>query len=390
MNVQDGSDEIVIPVTFFVGLCYYCNAPDSQDQPLKRCGGCHLVAYCSKECQMKNRYKHKYVCKEFPVVDDKNVLHTKGPWVKHREGLRQRAARLPHNNWAQLVFYNPRICHTCKEARQTLLKDCKCASVSYCSKKCRKKDKTHKEACMVFDQICDSYSSKYLDDQSERSNLGKYPFTLFYALKSLGKRCIGRDHSVLEDLTSLDIHVIANNPLFYHEPWEDLLHEFPKLERLNLVFVMQGSAIESSYKPNFKLSGLSLFRCRDCETKDHLITYSLQQMVYHMYFSSPQYTDPDVVIVYGNTQEMLAGSNYNVNSKISYRNMTYNSDTILILTDDTKELVKQGVRAVNAAQPVDQLGAPKKNPLGGFRSNQAAMNSSDNLYFTCLQRSLEI
>ena len=36
---------------FFVGLCYVCYSPGSTTMPLKRCGGCQLVAYCSKLCQ---------------------------------------------------------------------------------------------------------------------------------------------------------------------------------------------------------------------------------------------------------------------------------------------------------------------------------------------------
>ena len=61
---------------FFVGLCYNCYLPGSL-YPLQRCSGCQLVSYCSRECQKKDRSRHKYVCKEFPAVNGKNVLFTK-------------------------------------------------------------------------------------------------------------------------------------------------------------------------------------------------------------------------------------------------------------------------------------------------------------------------
>jgi len=32
--------------------------------PLKRCGQCHMVAYCSKECQREHWSRHKKVCKK--------------------------------------------------------------------------------------------------------------------------------------------------------------------------------------------------------------------------------------------------------------------------------------------------------------------------------------
>ena len=74
---------------FFVGQCYFCNVPGSPARPLKRCGGCQLVAYCSKECQMNHRSKHKPACKEFPVVNGVNSLHTTGSWKDHIAHLRK-------------------------------------------------------------------------------------------------------------------------------------------------------------------------------------------------------------------------------------------------------------------------------------------------------------
>ena len=58
--------------------------------------------------------------------------------------------------------------------------------------------------------------------------------------------------------------------------------------------------------------------CDACVGKNHTVTYSIQQMLYHMFFSSPQYTEPDIIVIYGNTFEMSI-SNNDINTKISYQ-----------------------------------------------------------------------
>ena len=70
--------------------------------------------------------------------------------------------------------------------------------------------------------------------------------------------------------------------------------------------------------------------------KNHTITDSKQQMLYHMFFSSPQYTEPDIVVIYRNTSEMSLNDGDDTNTKISYQNITSSKDTILVLMDKTE------------------------------------------------------
>ena len=44
-----------------------------------------------------------------------------------------------------------------------------------------------------------------------------------------------------------------------------------------------------------------------------------------------------------------------IQSELSYRNMTCKKETVLVLMDSDMHLLKQGVKAVNAAQPVTEL-----------------------------------
>ena len=89
------------------------------------------------------------------------------------------------------------------------------------------------------------------------------------------------------------------------------------------------------------------------------VSYSFQHMLYHMYFSSPGYIVPDVVVVYSNTEAMsINDEDASIHTEISYRNMTNTHTTVLVLTDKTEGLLKLGVRAVTDAQPVEQLVQP--------------------------------
>ena len=419
---------------FFVGLCYNCYSPRYKSGlqcDLQRCSGCQLVSYCSRDCQKADRSRHKYVCKAFPVVKGKNVLYTKGLWKKHIAGLCERVSQIPH---AKPIFHNPRVCRTCKEARQELLTDCACMCVSYCSKKCSNADKKHKNNCNNLLQILQVYSfddsplllpdlrqitenykfapvytwndvmpyeyslefqwharsdkkeAVILEDSLLKERLS-YPMSLLYSLQSLPARQISIAGSPLEDLTTLDIHVVSSIPLYGSESWEVFMHHLPNLKQLNVVYVNQGK----EFRQSFGAIMMSFGRCGDCEEGGRVINSSVHQMPYHMFFSSAQFTDPDVVVIFGNEHEMSTHEEGCIHNKISYRNMTHSRDTVLVLMDATKDRVIQGVRAVNAVQSVDELVSPQINPLRGFSSNLAEVGSdsfiiNEKSYFACLRR----
>ena len=145
---------------FFGGLCYVCYSPGSDKESLKRCGGCHLVSYCSRLCQKNNWSEHKHVCKEFPIVNGRNVLCTTVPWNKHIKYLCKRADKLPEKekNSAYAILKNPRVCNSCHEAQPSRLTDCKCGYVSYCGKRCIEADDQHNEDCFQLSNIGQIYS----------------------------------------------------------------------------------------------------------------------------------------------------------------------------------------------------------------------------------------
>ena len=417
---------------FFAGLCYNCYVNDLI-YSLQRCGGCQLVSYCSRECQKEDRSRHKYVCKEFPLIGGKNALCSTGSWRKHIAGLRERAARIPH---AKSIFLNPRVCCTCREARQDRLSDCRCGTVSYCSNICSKADKQHVKYCaplsqigqfsMVIDKpyqlpklsdttVCDTFTiascwedilpDQYIlaiqnlvekaDQQGEilleeslkRERLS-YSMSLLFALQSLPQRRLGPDSCPLEELTSLEVHIVTSIPLFDSEAWEVFLHRLPNLKQLKVVFVMQGREFRQSFG---LIKNMTIQRCNNCKDNNRVVTYSVHRMLYHMFFSSAEYTEPDVVVVYGNAHEMPTSGEDGIHSEISYRNMTHSRNTVLVLMDATKDLVSQGARAVEAVQSVYKLAPPQLNPLRRPSTNRVEIDSGSDIfyeksYFTCLKR----
>ena len=42
----------------------HCSCPDCQTGRFSRCGGCHLVPYCSRECQLQHRSQHEKLCQD--------------------------------------------------------------------------------------------------------------------------------------------------------------------------------------------------------------------------------------------------------------------------------------------------------------------------------------
>lgn len=150
------------------------------------------------------------------------------------------------------------------------------------------------------------------------------------------------------------------------------MHQLPRLNTLNLEYILQGKL----RKPMILNKEHSF--CDDCKFREPNINYSIKAEHYHMYFSSSDYNEPDVVVVIGNS-DMTSSEEDSIHWEISYRNMTALKRTILVLMDSSEELVKKGVEAVNKARPVEQL-------VAGSYQEEGSDAINDKLYFSCLRR----
>lgn len=432
--LRDAFDQVKQKNVFFFSLCNNCRITGTKTAPLNRCAGCQIVSYCSRGCQKADRSIHRYVCKDFPIINGNNALQTKIPWEKHLSKLRDRAALLPEKAAASAmsIFRNPRVCNTCHEARQDRLEDCSyCKAVTYCSTKCLKADKKHNNDCLyLIYSVFQNYDIKgrfkmFIDDVSDeftplssweelkyvhmridlnvnvenmriilqmyiKLELMSHPMSLLYALQTLPDRKLGSDNVTLEECTTLTVHVVTSSPVFASKPWEMLMHRLPKLQALNVVFVMHGKPFTPVFKLNNNI-GPDVC-CSDCDEKKRWVTFSIKQMQYHMFFSSEEYTVPDIVYVIGASIEMPGTEKESLHSEISYSNMTYNRDTLLILSDATMNIVEDEVRAVQRyVGPIEQLVKPQPNPFFGSSSNRSDIDSktritNDKQYFCCLKR----
>ncbi len=103
--------------------CHSCHVAG----PTKRCGGCRLVRYCSKECQRRDwRAGHHSVC----------VRRSQDPEPTEASGAEPEPSA-------------PKVCHQCK-ATDTALRLCgACQMVWYCSVECQQQDWDggHREGC---------------------------------------------------------------------------------------------------------------------------------------------------------------------------------------------------------------------------------------------------
>ena len=261
---------------FFVGLCWNCKLVGSRTQPLHRCGGCQLVAYCSKDCQKDDRSTHKYVCKEFPVVNGNNALYTTGAWENHIEGLLDRAARLKHAQDSEPIFENPWVCNTCNESRPGRLTDCKCGYISYCSKRCSNIDHSHKKNCSLIGQGRQAHSLLL--------RRMTYPTGLGYALLAMPEEEFAINNNLV-------VHVVTSSAIwesFGHDEkllvsyWEEgFVHQFEYLKQLKIVFILQEKVLSPSFILQTQMNQIRSqgtwknVNCNECKAKNVMLNIPL-------------------------------------------------------------------------------------------------------------------
>lgn len=158
-----------------------------------------------------------------------------------------------------------------------------------------------------------------------------------------------------KDLSTLDVHVVSRRPMYHCDPWwgifmydmrnqNKLTGQWPSgVKKLNLTFIVQqeDDAFKKTIGPEHKCGS------------NRVITYALKHMLYHMYYSSDEYIEPDAVVILDNYDTMLRKED-ELHRDISYRNITSKARTALILVDRIDEQLDRGVKAVNEARPVDK------------------------------------
>ena len=97
--------------------------------------------------------------------------------------------------------------------------------------------------------------------------------SLLCALQSLEGHRIVCSGPPIENLTTLEIHVVTSIPLYDSKIWEIFMHRLPKLKELRVVYVNQGRALNHM----FQLTTLSFGRCDGCKEKGLVMDYFVHQ-----------------------------------------------------------------------------------------------------------------
>ena len=322
---------------YYSTACHVCKCIDTfADRRLKRCGGCKMVSYCSTQHQKIHWPIHRNICKCInSILKAQQKLHlfqvnmeTTIPeqWCKLRTSLMlmvQLKMVKKLSTTEQQLFWFPRVCELCKEAKQETLIDCeKCHCVSYCSKIHQQEDVIrHERACHHLDlslsldrylmDVTDHYSGINVPVQYTSTHLPlnmdvfintyvksdivnrqynvaitseflSCPLTLIYALEELK----------MQSKRKLNVHVVGAGLLecTYLRKWEVILHCLPECSNLNIEFV--GPDVEENFEPICEL-------CEDCQTNRKTLNINfLYGKLYHEYANLDVFSRPDVIVAY--------------------------------------------------------------------------------------------
>jgi len=377
---------------------------------------------------------------------------TKGPnSPKQCTLLNKRLLRAQEKDtYLRYLFIWRRICLVCKGAIPENVPDCECSCVSYCSTECKKMnrgrpDKGHQKMCKSMKTIAQissfyrNYDSKNIPSitfgtvkniykpmksldvdhihLSIKKKLGKdnkwvdamtgimserlaYPMAIFFVLQELSDIRLKTEGLPFYKATNLTIHISHRHPVLDSSVWEYFLHCLPKLKQLNIVFVSPDMFVTEqnlqAFQPLDFCSNvdLKLERCHNCVARNRIITYSVISMHYHMYFSSENYIEPDIVAIYDVKHEMMDNLDEDSDSNCfdSINSMTYDRETLLVLVDSSKNNLKDTVDDLVLAShhQLDVILDPKPNKLAGFNSTRQFNNTPETVHVACLKKEVEI
>ncbi|XP_011865064.1 PREDICTED: uncharacterized protein LOC105560503 [Vollenhovia emeryi] len=147
-------DHIEYNEFFYATVCHVCKR-FGDDVPLKRCSGCKLISYCSKEHQKQHWKQHKSLCNTvLNATRTRNINEYCGTaleWYNEKTSYMQLVSaklRRPLQMYESDMFMHPKECVVCYEVNGHLLKDCKDCAAYYC--KDHIDDIEHKNICVAL------------------------------------------------------------------------------------------------------------------------------------------------------------------------------------------------------------------------------------------------
>ncbi|CAL4138887.1 unnamed protein product [Meganyctiphanes norvegica] len=327
------------------GSCFECYTKPQGEERLKTCGGCHLVQFCSKDCQKKNWSTHKYFCRAAKAQSEpgRDIYSTankkieKGKkWfniVKETSQLLQGILGFKFEHIDGILLSAPRVCNFCWNSESSTLKLCEdCCAVYYCSGAHFEADAAvHKSLCRSLKLMvkCDEllatkgypdllsmpFPSKSVTKYEKlpkgildlinipsnpidaiSSDWLSYPLSILYALEKIG---LGIDSSPVHEAKKLTIHMMdcANELHIFHNSliWEYLFHRLPNLKSLRVVMIDPELFHELGYTDS---NHFQMSLCEDCEQRGRKLAVSVEENL-RIYKWSDRYVRPDVILTHG-------------------------------------------------------------------------------------------
>ncbi|CAL4119305.1 unnamed protein product, partial [Meganyctiphanes norvegica] len=208
-----------------------------------------------------------------------------------------------------------------------------------------------------------------------------FPLTIHHALKNLK---IGDERKALSEINSLNIHIIHKTPMLDPRMWEFFFHQLPNLKQLNLVFLSGAMKLYNKFN-----SYLPVERCSDCKGKERVITYNIQPMYYQHYFSSDDYIQPDVVVVFDIAEELFNCQTLcEMGMSPECISITYSKSTIVVLASYLEDVLEECVKNFHVCRPVKTLLPIQENPVCGISSCHGFDMVNKNFHICCIQGTL--
>lgn len=258
---------------FMPNACNICKKVESKNdtvyyvEKLYRCSRCQIVCYCSSEHQEKDYKRHQNICKAVKVASEKLIFNSKLSFkqnlvfqLKILEELLQREL---NGYETDLILYRKR-CHVCDKIDNSVLKCQKCHATSFCS---QHKDADHDCNNILKALQCEQviymqglppiwFPKTYLAKTEEipkewnqyflwrqYPNLSviskilyaeglSIPLTLSYIIEMLK----------LQNQELVEIHLIGCESIYELlslQKYEEILHLFPNIKQLEIVFFGQ-------------------------------------------------------------------------------------------------------------------------------------------------------
>lgn len=165
---------------FYPNICHVCKSHDNE-LPLKKCGNCKMISYCSREHQKEHWPLHKSFCENINSL--KQMSDGRNMYKGQEDGLRKRHIYMkvnliylmekflkrklePYEN--EMIEYS-KVCEVCYETDINLLRSCpNCPHANFCTK--HEGDPTHDNFCSTYRKcfLLDYYTILFQEYPSPR------------------------------------------------------------------------------------------------------------------------------------------------------------------------------------------------------------------------------